>query len=413
MSVGQSRKSPIGDGDLELVARWRPRSVAAVRRSSRIEQLEGQVARLLAGMRVAVIYGGDKSVAGAVINQTSNPRSWKSYRNVAEDIAGSLQRLGCRTVQLMVDDMTLGENLRREGIHFAWLNTGGVQGYSPMTHTAAMLEMFGIPYVGHDPLTAGMLDNKLAFKRELQALSIPTAPYATWHPNRGPFNVDSSPGFRSVFHSFDGPFVVKPVSGRASLHVHHVEHRRQLAEVVTEVYWTTGNHVLIEAYLSGREFCVAVCGPIAARQRQLWHNGEPFVFSFIERNFQEEEKIFASMDVRPITGERFRIMKDATDGDLIERIREVAQQVYIEMDLETLVRLDLRMDTDGEIYVLEANPKPDLKRPSAESTSLVAAGLPDCGMDFDDLILSLFADRIDLIFSQKRGLTTLLSTVMQ
>ena len=101
------------------------------------------------------------------------------------------------------------------------------------------------------------------------------------------------------------------------------------------------------------------------------------------------------------------------NDNLIERIREVAQQVYIEMDLETLVRLDLRMDTDGEIYVLEANPKPDLKRPSADSTSLVAAGLPDCDMDFDDLILSLFADRIDLIFSQKRGLTTLLSTVMQ
>ena len=71
--------------------------------------------------------------------------------------------------------------------------------------------------------------------------------------------------------------------------------------------------------------------------------------------------------------------------------------------MESLVRLDMRMDDDGEIYILEANPKPDLKQPDGGKTSLVCAGLSQLGMDYDDLILTLIADRIDLLFCQKRG----------
>ena len=157
------------------------------RRSGRASQLEAQIDRLRDRMRIAVIYGGDKSKHGAVIHRTLNPRSWKSYQAVAQDIADSLQHIGFRHVIVVPDDMHLGENLRRQGTHLAWLNTGGVQGYNPMAHAAAMLEMLGIPYVGHDPLTAGTLDNKHVFKRELLHLGIPTAPFVTWHMARGPF----------------------------------------------------------------------------------------------------------------------------------------------------------------------------------------------------------------------------------
>ena len=61
------------------------------------------------------------------------------------------------------------------------------------------------------------------------------------------------------------------------------------------------------------------------------------------------------------------------------------------------------MDEEGEIHILEANPKPDLKRPDGDKLSLVCTGLSEWGMDYDDLILSLISDRVDLVFSQKRG----------
>src|SRR3954468_9205888 len=117
-------------------------------------------------LRIAVIFGGNKQATGSVLYEAQKSRSWKSYEAVTEDIAASLRRGGFANVQLMPDDMALGDRLRLAGIHMGWLNSAGVQGYNPAAHAPAMLEMMGLPYVGHDPLAATTLDNKHAFKRE-------------------------------------------------------------------------------------------------------------------------------------------------------------------------------------------------------------------------------------------------------
>ena len=373
-----------------------------LRRSSRVDELEGQVAQLMERMRIAVIYGGDKTAEGAVINQTHNTRSWKSYRVVAEDIAAALNRIGFRHVHLLPETMQLGNRLAELGIHMAWLNTGGVQGYNPLSHAAAMLEMCGIPYVGHDPLAAGMLDNKHVFKRELQALGIPNAPFVLSHYGSGPFRPESDIRFKRVFEDYAGPFVVKPVSGRASLHVHLVDGPQGLRDAVAEVHGVTENHVLVEKFLPGREFCIAVCGPVTAQGGRLRRHEQPFVFSAVERVLAPNEKIFTSMDVRPITAERVRRLDAVSDARHLSTLRLLARKVYRELNLEALIRLDVRIDSEGVMEILESNPKPDLKFPTRERLSLVCAPLAMHGMNYDDLILSLIADRIDRLFTQRR-----------
>jgi D-alanine-D-alanine ligase len=388
---------------MEFGAQQSARSDHAPRRAGRAAELELQIEKLFRRLRMAVIYGGDKSVAGAVINQTGNPRSWKSYETVARDIAASLQRLGCKQVDLLAEDMRLGGALKGARTHLAWLNSGGVQGYSAVSHGPAMLEMLGIPYVGHDPLTAATLDNKHAFKRHLRAVGIPTAPVVTWHPVQGPFDIDRDRHFLEAFGWWDGEFIVKPVSGRASLHVHHVARPEELKPVVDEIYRLTRNHVLVEGYLSGREYCVAVCGPVLARGGNIERLERPFTFAFVERLLDAEEKIFTSMDVRPIEGARLRALHPSTDSSVIAQLDRLARDVFNELSLETLVRLDVRADGRGQLHVLEANPKPDLKAPTPSVTSIVCDGLDRIGMTYDDLILSLLADRIDVLLTQGRG----------
>jgi D-alanine-D-alanine ligase len=53
------------------------------------------------------------------------------------------------------------------------------------------------------------------------------------------------------------------------------------------------------------------------------------------------------------------------------------------------------------MFVLEANPKPDLKAPAPGVTSLVSIGLEQHGMTYDDLILSLFANRVERLLADK------------
>ena len=375
----------------------------ARRRRSRVGELEAQIAELKRVLRVAVIFGGNKTVPGAVINQFPNARSWKSYEQVAGDLAAALRRLGFEVVDIVSDDMRLGERLRAAGVNLAWLNTGGVQGLGSMCHAPAMLEMMGIPYVGHNPLAVGSLDFKHLFKRDLMLLGLPTAPFFVWHPAFGNLQPRLDPRFREVFGDYRGPFVVKPVSGRASQNVMVVDEAADLHDVASGIFQITENHVLIETFLAGREYCVAVCGPTVARGGRLERLAQPFVFSAIERVLDVDERIFTSMDQRPITTDRVRLLHPSGDRALFEQLSSLATRVYRELGIETLVRLDIRADTAGRLHVLEANPKPDLKAPEGDKTSLVCAGLPAEGMSYDDLVLGLLADRLDVLFSQRRG----------
>ncbi len=371
-------------------------------RRTRAEELQRQIEKMFRRLRMAVIYAGDKSLDGSVLYPTSNPRSWKSYEAVARDIAGALSRLGCREVVVIPEDMNLPERLRESQSHLAWLNTGGVQGYSSVAHAPSMLEMLGVPYIGHDPLIAAMLDNKHVFKRQIMGSGLPSAPFVAWHPSSYP-RLEEDPAFARAFEGWSGAYIVKPVSGRASLNVNYVESVEDLPRVAREVYDITSNHVLIEGYLSGREYCVAVCGPVIARAGRVERLEHAFVFGGLERAFEEGEKIFTSMDVKPITACRAWPLEETADGDVLRRLSALARDVYVGLGLETLVRLDVRADAKGDLFILEANPKPDLKAPTPEQTSLISIGLAAKKMSYDDLILSLLADRIDTLFAQRRG----------
>lgn len=372
------------------------------RRTGRETELQGQIEKIFRRLRFAMVYGGDKSVDGAVIERTTNARSWKSYETVARDIARTMERLGCRDIALFPDDMRLGTSLREFDAHLAWLNTGGVQGQGSVTHAPAMLEMFGIPYIGHDPIMAGILDNKHVFKRQMKAAGIMTSPFVVVLPHEA-YHPDQDVHFLATFGNYQGPFIVKPVSGRASLNVTFVEKRSDICEAVQAVYAITRNHVLIERYLGGAEYCVAVAGPVVSRGGKLERLPRPFVFSPLERVLDSDEKIFTSMDVKPISGERARLLHPVRDSAVRQDLEELAIAVFEDLGVETLIRLDVRADDEGRLYVLEANPKPDLKQPEPGVTSLVSIGLEECGMSYDDLIMSVFADRIDTLLSQRRG----------
>ncbi len=277
---------------------------------------------------------------------------------MAEDIAESLERQGSHKVFPVGRQHAPRQTASaKKTVDMVWLNTGGVQGRSPMLHGSAMLEMMGVPYLGQDPRMSGILESKYAIKRNISHLGLPTAASSVSNPAwSGSADPRSYRRFQHAFGDFNGPFIVKPVSGRASLHIHVVHEAADLADAICAVYSATENDVLIETYLSNREYCIAVGGPVVSRLTCLDREGEPFEFSAAERVLADDERIFTSMDQRPISGDRISVLNAYVDGLLINELETIARSVYEDMRLGFVIRLDIWADANDKLFILEANP---------------------------------------------------------
>ena len=60
---------------------------------------------------------------------------------------------------------------------------------------------------------------------------------------------------------------------------------------------------------------------------------------------------------------------------LIERMQRIAKRAYRALDLSGYARIDVRMDEEGRIYVLEANPNPNMAYGEDFSESAEAHGI--------------------------------------
>ena len=359
-----------------------------------IEQIEW----IRRSLKIAVVHGGEKTQPDSFIYKNLSPRSTKTYQPVAYDIADALRESGFEHIHVLPENMDLPQRLKALSIDLVITNSGGLQGFDSMCHLPSMLEMLGVPYVGHAPMTAGLLDNKHLFKHEINAAGIPTAPFITIGLGECVTDVVNKEKLDEMDADFGGRFIVKPVSGRASVHVYPVFSRAELAAKVKTVQAATNNIVMVEPYLSGREFVVAVAGPVVFKNDKLKQLDSPFSFSVTERVLAHDEPIFTSMDVKPITGDR---LLKVDEPELRQSLIDLGNKIYQQLGLGTLVRVDLRMDCKGKLYVLEANPKPDLKRPEGDKLSIVCHDIHNEGMSYQDLIQSLVFNRLVYLQAQR------------
>jgi D-alanine-D-alanine ligase len=170
------------------------------------------------------------------------------------------------------------------------------------------------------------------------------------------------------------PLIVKSLFYEASSGISQasvVENAEQLARRAAFIHEKLGTAAIVEQFIDGRELYVGVIG------NERLDVLPPWEMSFDK--MPDNRWRIATERVKWSTQyqKKHGIMTDRArlDAPLVERMQRIAKRAYRALDLSGYARIDLRMDEDGFIFVLEANPNPNMAYGEDFSESAEAAGI--------------------------------------
>jgi D-alanine-D-alanine ligase len=282
-------------------------------------------------------------------------------------------------VTLVDADLDAFETLRRlrGSIDLVFNIAEGLHGASREGQVPAMLDMLGIPYTGSEPLTLGLCLDKRRAKEILRYNHVPTPRFWT------------ITSLTEIPRRLRYPLMVKPTLEGSSKGVtdrslvHTLKELRRQAEWVLTTY---RQPALIEEFLPGREFTVAMLG-----------NGETLrALPIVEINFAtlpEGVSPIYSYEAKWVwdrVEDPLRIFTCPAEIDLSLRqeIENVCQQAFHALGCRDWCRIDVRLDTAGHPQVIELNPLPGIL-PRPEQNSCFPKAARAAGLSYDAMILGV------------------------
>ena len=258
---------------------------------------------------------------------------------------------------------------------FAFNMAEGLYGSSREGQIPAILEMLQIPYLGSDPLTLGVCLDKSRAKEILSHYAIPTAPFVV---------------FRSMEHLHNTriqfPAIVKPLHEGSSKGIYNSCFVTNALEMEREVRATMQAYdqpVLVEEFLPGREFTVAILGngnnlrilPIVEIKFDALPNGMNPIYSY-------EAKWIWDRSDDPL---QIFDCPAHIDGHLQSEIESICSDAYRILNCRDWSRIDVRLDAKGRPHIIEVNPLPGIL-PRPEDNSCFPKAARAAGMTYSQLI---------------------------
>ncbi|MEW6268616.1 MAG: ATP-grasp domain-containing protein [Thermodesulfobacteriota bacterium] len=217
-------------------------------------------------------------------------------------------------------------------------------------NVVSYLEILRVPYTGCNPRGLMLARDKALSKALLASHRIPVPEYAVFRIGRRVRRPR-----RLAF-----PLIVKSLTKEGSegiAQVSIVDSDEKLAERVRFVHERLGTHAIAERYIDGRELYVGVLGNERLQVFPVWEllftrlpEGAPRIATErVKWNPAYQEKV----------GVETAAAKNLPD-ELVTRIVRLAKRIYRTLQLSGYARIDLRLDAAGRVYVLEANPNPQI-----------------------------------------------------
>lgn len=256
----------------------------------------------------------------------------------------------------------------------------GANGVSREAQIPAMLDMLKLPYTGSDALTLAICLDKARTKEILSYYKIPTAKF---------FVADKVEDAKN--HMLNFPMIVKPISegsGKgiyASSFVHNNNELEREIERITSEY---NQSALVEEFLPGREFTVAILG----------NNGDTKILPAIEMRYDKYPEGTAPLysyeakwilDTKENEFDVFDCPANITK-ELEQKINKVCRDTYKVLRCRDWSRIDLRLDKNGEPNIIEINPLPGIIPDPNENSSFPKAARA-AGIEYNDMINHVLA----------------------
>lgn len=236
-------------------------------------------------------------------------------------------------------------------------------------NVVSYLELLRIPYTGCNPRGLMLARDKALTKKIL-----------TYHRIRTPKFIVLPRNKRTVRHKdLPYPLIVKCLNEEASTGISQasvVHSDEKLIERMDYLH-SLGFDVIAEEFIEGREFYVGVLG----NYRLEVFKPRELVFANSEA---PEKRIYSARakfnsNYRQRHGISTRTFTE--DTSLVHELCEAARKTYRALHLSGYARIDLRVNTKGEVFVIEANPNPDVSK--HEDFALSAA---ESGYSYPDLL---------------------------
>jgi D-alanine-D-alanine ligase len=233
-------------------------------------------------------------------------------------------------------------------------------------NVVSYLELLHVPYTGCNPRGLMLARDKALSKKLFSFHRIPFPDFMVVPQGR---TVK-----RPAWLSF--PLIVKSVTEEASHGISQasiVQDDDKLKERVEFIHTNVGTGALVERYIEGREFYVGVMGNGHVHVLPVWE----LMMDRLPEDARRiaTERVKWSRAYQDKYGIRSGEAKNLPEGKA-EKIQHLAKRVYRALGLSGYARIDMRMDAAGGVYVLEANPNPQIAHDEDFSDSAEKDGYP-------------------------------------
>ncbi|VEE73349.1 D-alanine--D-alanine ligase [Yersinia pseudotuberculosis] len=224
-----------------------------------------------------------------------------------------------------------------------------------------VLEFLQLPYTGSGVMASALTMDKLRTKLVWQALGLPISPYVAL--NRQQFETLSPEELVACVAKLGLPLIVKPSHEGSSVGMSKVDHASELQKALVEAFQHDSD-VLIEKWLSGPEFTVAILGDEVLPSIRIQPPG--VLYDYDAKYLSDKTQYFCPSG-----------LSDESE----QQLAALALQAYHALDCSGWGRVDVMQDRDGHFYLLEVNTSPGMT-----SHSLVPMAARQYGLSFSQLV---------------------------